>query len=368
MKLLERVADVGARLHLSPLTVECYQRWIEQFLAFCATPVAPPIQQTAQRAEEWDISQGLLLEEPPPQSQPATARGIWRHPRELGADEVGRFLTHLAVGRRLSASSQNQATNAIVFLYKRVLADELPENHLGRFAAERSKRPRHVPTVLSESEVRLVIDHMPQDSVRTLMVRLLYGTGLRVMEACTLRLRDIDFDRRQIIVRSGKGGKDRIVMLPASLHGPLAEQVRRVRHRHQRDLAKGGGYVPLPDVLGNKVPYAETDWRWQFLFPSQILRRDDQGRGTRWHADSGVLDRFIRQAVKEAGVAKRVSAHTLRHSFATHLLEAGYDVRQVQTLLGHANLKTTMLYTHVMNKPAVSVTSPLDRLHVEGAT
>jgi integron integrase len=374
MKLLDRLAEVAVRLHLSPLTVECYQRWVSEFLAFCATPaqlVFPP----APAVDEIDIAAGLLLDEPlEPVARegsaaepiapepPRTCRRVWRHPRELGAEEVGRFLTHLAVDRRLSASSQNQATNAIVFLYKQVLADELPESHLGRFVAQRSKRPKRVPTVLSESEVRTLIEHMPAESVRTLMVRLLYGTGLRVMEACTLRLRDIDFDRQQIVVRSGKGDKDRIVMLPASLRGASAEQSRRVRHRHSRDLAKGGGYVPLPAVLMNKAPYAETDWRWQFLFPSQILRRDEQGRGTRWHADTGVLDRFIRRAVSEAGISKRVSCHTFRHSFATHLLEAGYDVRQVQTLLGHADLKTTMLYTHVMNRPAVAVVSPLDRV------
>ena len=304
-----------------------------------------------------NIVAGLLLDEPaaPP------PRRVWRHPRDLGAAEVGAFLTYLAVERRLSASTQNQATNAIVFLYKHVLA-ELPENHLGRFVAERSKRPKRVPTVLSDSEVRRVIEEMPPRSVRKLMVRLLYKTGLRVTEACTLRLRDVDFDREQIVVRSGKGDKDRIVMLPVSLRGDLLEQMRQVRHRHPRDLAKGCGHVPLPPVLEIKVPYAQTDWRWQYLFPSVVMRRDEQGRGVRWHADTGVLDRFIRDAARKAGVAKRVSPHTFRHSFATHLLEAGYDIRQVQSLLGHANLQTTMIYTHVMNRPAVSVASPLDRL------
>ena len=377
MKLLDRVEAVGKRRRLSPLTIECYQRWIKAFLRYCAEPgehggpASPATGECGSGAD--DLAAGLLLDEAeaePLSSAAAAASSAvvatgggrrWRHPRELGAAQVGAFLTHLAVDRRLSASSQNQATNAIVFLYKQVLADELPADHLGRFVAERSKRPARVPTVLSQNEVVQVIEQMPQGP-RRLMVQTLYGTGLRVMELCTLRLRDLDFDRGQILVRGGKGDKDRTVMMPASLRGPLAEQARAVRHRHQLDLAKGGGFVPLPDPLENKAPHAEADWRWQFVFPGASMRRDEAGRGVRWHADPGVLDRFIRRATVAAGVGKRVTCHTFRHSFATHLLEAGYDVRQVQTLLGHAALKTTMLYTHVMNKPAVMVISPLDRL------
>jgi integron integrase len=283
-------------------------------------------------------------------------------------------LTYLANDRKVAASTQNQACNAIVFLYRRVLVDELPADHLGRFVAQRAKRGSRVPTVLSEGEVRQLIAVMPADSVRTLMVKLLYGTGMRLGELCTLRLRDLDFDRSQIIVRSGKGDKDRLVMMPAALRGELAEQARRIRELHRRDLARGAGYAPVPDVLLNKVPYAADDWRWQFLFPSVVLREEtvervradgtvaSEQRRVRHHAAAGVLDRFIGQAVKDAGISKRVSAHTFRHSFATHLLEAGYDVRQVQTLLGHERLETTMLYTHVMNKPAIAVVSPLDRV------
>jgi integron integrase len=276
-------------------------------------------------------------------------------------------LTHLARDRRLAASTQNQACNAIVFLYRHVLEGELPPDHLGRFVAERSKRPKRVPTVLSENEVRRVIDELPAGSPRTVMVRLLYGTGLRVMECCTLRVRDLDFDRGQVIVRGGKGDQDRIVMLPGSLRGTLVEHLRQVRRRYDRDLAKGGGFVPLPPVLEHKVlqhavPYAEGDWRWQFVFPSLTMARDENGRGTRWHCSPGVLDRFIRAGATAAGMTKRVTCHTFRHSFATHLLEAGYDIRQVQTLLGHKDLRTTQLYTHVMNRPSVAVTSPLDRL------
>ncbi|HEY1686378.1 MAG TPA: integron integrase [Tepidisphaeraceae bacterium] len=324
MKLMQCVAQVAARKHLSPHTVACYQRWIRQFLVFCRV------------------------------------QGRWRTPPELTAADVERFLTSLAIDRRLSASSQNQATNAIVFLYTQVLVDELPADHLGRFAAERSRRPTRLPTVLSTDEVRRIFEELPAGSMRTLMVQVMYGAGLRVMECCTLRLRDLDFDRAQIIVRAGKGDHDRVVMMPQALRVALVEQVRRVRHLHQRDLTRGGGYVPLPPALENKAPYAESDWRWQFLFPSVTLRRNESGRGFRWHAHPGVVDNAVKTASRRAQIAKRVTCHTFRHSFATHLLEAGYDVRQVQILLGHKSLETTMLYTHVMNKPAIAVRSPMD--------
>ena len=328
MVLIQRIEAVGRRRRLADSTIECYQMWARQFLRFCRIG------------------------------------GRWRHPKELGAGDVERFLTDLAARRRLSASSQNQATNAIVFLFKQVLADELTEDHLGRFSAERSKRPPRVPTVLSAGEVQRLIAAMTPGESRQTMVRLLYGTGLRAGECCQLRVRDVDFDREQIVVRGGKGDKDRLVMLPASLRGPLADQVRRVRHLHGQDTAAGGGYVPLPPTLQHKVPSAERDWRWQFVFPSVTLRREADGRGYRWNADKGVLDRAIRLAATAAGLSKRVTCHTLRHSFATHLLEHGYDIRQVQTLLGHEKLETTMLYTHVANRPAVAVASPLDRLAV----
>jgi integron integrase len=329
MKLIERLCDVAKRLHLAAATIECYSRWVSEFLRF---------------------HRGVA--------------GEWVHPRRLGAKEVETFLTHLARDRRLSASSQNQAVNAIVFLYKQVLADELPGDHLGKFAAERARRPERVPTVLSTDEVQRIIEAVKEGSMHRLMIQVLYGTGTRVNECCTLRLRDIDFDRTQIIVRSGKFNKDRIVMLPGSLQAALAAQCRKVREQHQRDLSKGAGGVPLPNELANKAPYARDDWRWQFVFPSMSVARDENGKGYRWHAHPGVLGRTIRSAARRAGLSKRVSPHTFRHSFATHLLEAGYDVRQVQTLLGHERLETTMIYTHVMNKPAVAVTSPLDRLPI----
>jgi integron integrase len=254
-----------------------------------------------------------------------------------------------------------------VFLYKHVLADELGGDHLGRFAAERARRPVRVPTVLSPAEVRAVLEALAAGSVHRLMVELLYGAGLRLAECCSLRVRDIDFDRAQIVVRGGKGDKDRVVMLPARSAAALAEQVRRVRHRHDRDVRRGGGHVPLPDPLANKVPYAETDWRWQYVFPSAVMRRDGDGRGFRWHADPSRLDRAIRRASRDARLPKRVTAHTFRHSFATHLPEQGWHVRQVQALLGHRKLETTMVYTHLACRPAAAVTSPLDRLTAAAA-
>jgi integron integrase len=326
MALLDRIGEVGSRRRLARSTVECYQSWVKDFLRYCRSD------------------------------------GRWRPPHELGAAEVERYLSHLASDRRVSASTQNQALCAVVFLYRHVLADELGPDHLGRFEAERARRPKRVPTVLSTTEVERLLAAFAPGSPARLMVELLYGTGLRLMECCSLRIRDLDFDRAQIIVRGGKGDKDRVVMLPSRCAGILAEQVRRVRDRHARDVKRGGGFVPLPDPLRKKCPYAEQDWRWQYVFPSSVLRRDASGRGFRRHTDPSHLDRAIRDATRRAQLGKRVTAHTLRHSFATHLLEQGWGVRQVQTLLGHANLNTTMIYTHLTNAPAAAVTSPLDRL------
>ncbi len=372
MKLLEQVRDVGLRRHLSPLTIECYQRWAYDFLRYCADRGAGEAGEAAAAAAEAEADPDDPYDIPLIEGGAGVGgRRVWRHPRELSAADVGAFLTHLARDRELSGSSQNQATNAINFLYKHVLADELPADHLGRFAGERSKRPRRAVTVLSPDEVRRVIDEVPgvtggaatpAGAARAVMVRLLYGTGMRVTECCTVRVRDVDFDRGQVIVRGGKGDQDRTVMLPASLRGALVAHLRERRRRHTADLAKGGGFVPLPPAVAHKVPYAEDDWRWQFVFASATMVRDGAGRGVRHHANQGVLDRTIREAAARAGVTKRVTCHTFRHSFATHLLEAGYDVRQVQTLLGHKDLRTTQLYLHVVNRPAVAVASPLDRL------
>ncbi len=327
MKLLERVVEVARVRRLSANTIDVYSAWIRGFLTFCRDPAGP-----------------------------------WRHPAELGTEDVERFLNDLVIRRRLSASSQNQALNALVFLYRHVLENAIPRDHLGKFELLRSRRVRRVPTVLSSAEVARVIERVPERRNHRLLVRLLYGTGLRVSEGCTLRIRDIDLQRAQIIVRAGKGDKDRIVMLPVALQGELVDQMGRIEAAWRADVARGGGYSPVPDALANRRPTAARELPFQFLFPSAVLRYDADGLGRRWHADPSALDRTIGRAARAAGVCKRVTCHTFRHSFATHLLEAGYDVRQVQTLLGHSSLKTTMIYTHVTSRPAIAVTSPLDRL------
>ena len=266
--------------------------------------------------------------------------------------------------RRLSASAQNQALCALVFLYEHVLEDVIAPDHLGKFLLERSRRPVRVPTVLSADEVARVVAAVPAEHICRLPLELMYGTGMRVSEVCTLRVRDVDFGRGQVIVRAAKGDKDRVVMLPACLHDRLHAQVDAVTERWRQDVTRGGGHAPVPDALRHKRPTAARELPWQFVFPSGLLRRDADGRGARWHLHPASLDRAVLSAARRAGVNKRVTCHTFRHSFATHLLEAGYDIRQVQTLLGHANLKTTMIYTHVMNRPGICVTSPLDRLTV----
>jgi len=327
MKVLDQFVVVAQRRRLSEHTIDAYLTWARQFLTFSAG-----------------------------------RRGAWTHPAELGTPDAEAFLNDLVVRRRLSASSQNQALCALAFLYRHVLEGVIPNEHLGKFLLERSRRVARVPTVLSVEEVRRVIEAISPGRIYRLMAELLYGTGMRVSEVCTLRVRDIDLGRAQIIVRAAKGDKDRVVMLPLSLHERLGRQVELVKRRWRADVARGGGYAPVPDALEHKRPRAGHELPFQFLFPSMVMRRDAAGYGRRWHADSSVLDRVVDEAARRAGIGKRVTCHTFRHSFATHVLEAGYDVRQVQSLLGHANLKTTMIYTHVMNKPAVAVSSPLDRL------
>ena len=280
-----------------------------------------------------------------------------RHPRELGAAEVEAFLTHLAVAGNVAAATQNQAKSALLFLYREVLETELPwlDN------VERARAPKRLPVVLTREEVQGVLGRLT--GTHWLIASLLYGAGLRIMEALRLRVKDVDFTRKEILVRDGKGFKDRVTMLPAALAAPLAEHLERVKALHGRDLAAGRGAVYLPYALERKYPGAARDWAWQYVFPSANLSADPRtGIERRHHLQDQAVQRAMRQAVRDAGVNKPATPHTLRHSFATHLLEGGYDIRTVQELLGHADVSTTMIYTHVLNKGGRGVTSPLDRV------
>jgi len=280
-----------------------------------------------------------------------------RHPREMGAEEVQAFLSYLAVTGNVAASTQNQAKSALLFLYKEVLGIELP--WLDKIEA--AKTSRRLPVVLTHSEVALVL--LKMEGTTGLVAHLLYGTGMRIMEGLRLRVKDVDFGRGEILVRDGKGAKDRVTMLPASLVPALREQLARVRELHRQDLAAGYGEVYLPYALDRKYPAAGREWMWQYVFPSAKLAVDPRsGVVRRHHVLDQAVQRAIRQAVRDAGIAKPATPHTLRHSFATHLLESGYDIRTVQELLGHSDVSTTMIYTHVLNRGGRGVASPLDRL------
>ncbi len=279
-----------------------------------------------------------------------------RHPREMGGTDVERFLSHLATEGHVAASTQNQALAALLFLYREVLRIELPwmENVV------RAKRSQHVPTVLSREEVQRLLANM--EGRRWLLASLLYGTGMRLMECLRLRVKDVDFARNEITVRDGKGGKDRRTVLPKSLVEPLQREVERARMLHAADLAAGFGAVELPHALARKYPNAPRDFGWQYVFPS-VQRSIDPRDGVerRHHFDDAILARALKQARSRADILKPLSAHTLRHSFATHMLESGYDIRTVQELLGHKDVATTQIYTHVLNRGAGGVLSPLDR-------
>ncbi|MHC4208425.1 MAG: integron integrase [Planctomycetota bacterium] len=318
MKLLDEVQRTIRVRHYSRDTEKTYLHWIERFVRFHA------------------------------------GDGTWRHPQDLGAADVEAFLTDLAVRHKVAASTQNQALNAIIFLYRHVLAQEL-----GNIDAVRAKRPRRMPVVLSRAEVVALFEQMHGPS--RLMAQLMYGSGLRVSECCRLRVKDVDLDRMQITVRQGKGDKDRIVMLPQAIRSALAEHLAWRTKLHERDLQRGSGWVELPGAFARKEPRAATSLAWQFLFPSRrVCRRSGDGQYTRYHTHPSAIQRAVKEAAAAAGIAKRVTCHTLRHSFATHLLEAGYDVRTVQKLLGHRKLETTMIYTHVMETGPAGVCSPLD--------
>jgi integron integrase len=280
-----------------------------------------------------------------------------RHPAEMGEAEINAFLTHLAVDGKVSSSTQNQALSAILFLYRHIIGREVGQ--IGDVI--RARRPRHLPVVMSREEVKTVISYLYGE--KKIIATLLYGAGLRLMECLRLRVTDIDFEKNQITVRSGKGDKDRVTMLPQSVKPMLVEHLRRVKHVHEKDLVDGWGSVELPEALDRKYPGAPRAWEWQWVFPQERRWRNmDTIQEGRHHIDESLVQRAVKEAVTRAGLSKRASCHTFRHSFATHLLESGYDIRTVQELLGHRDLKTTMIYTHVLNRGPAGIRSPLDNL------
>lgn len=316
-RLLDQVRDKIRLKHYSIRTEQAYTDWIKRFILF------------------FDK----------------------RHPRDMGAREVEQFLTHLAVNGKVAASTQNQAKAALLFLYKEVLGIELPwlEN------VQQAKAPKRLPVVLNRDEIQAILSRL--NGTQHLIASLLYGTGMRIMECLRLRVQDVDFKRREILIRDGKGFKDRVTMLPQALLPPLQMHLGKVKELHDLDLAQGHGAVYLPYALERKYPNAAREWIWQYVFPAGKLSTDPRsGAIRRHHIHEQSIQRAVKQAARDANLSKPASPHTFRHSFATHLLESGYDIRTVQELLGHADVSTTMIYTHVLNKGGKGVTSPLDVL------
>jgi len=278
-----------------------------------------------------------------------------RHPEDMGAPEIVAFLTDLAVERNVAAATQNLARSALLFLYREILVIGLPWLE----GVQHAKRPSRLPVVLTRDEVRRVLDRF--DGTHRLIGALLYGAGLRIMEGVRLRVKDVDFERREIVVRDGKGAKDRVTMLPRNALVRLRVHLREVRTLHERDLAEGFGAVYLPAALERKWRNAAREWGWQYVFPASTRSTDPRsGAVRRHHLSDQAFQRAMRQAVRDAGIVKPATPHSLRHSFATHLLESGYDIRTVQELLGHSDVSTTMIYTHVLNRGGRAVVSPLD--------
>ncbi len=316
-RLYDGVVEMLRTRHYSRRTEEAYVHWIRRFLLFHG------------RA----------------------------HPRQLAEGDVNRFLTHLAVQKNVAASTQNQALAALLFLYEQVLKQPLDRIE----GVVRGRKPKRLPAVLTRDEVEAVLAHL--HGAPRLVCTLLYGSGLRLLEGLQLRVKDLDFCRGEITIRSGKGQKDRMTMLPQVLHQPLQDHLRQVREQHDGDLKAGLGRAPLPDALVRKFPNADREWAWQWVFPASSHYLDRRtGLRHRHHLHESVVQRAVHEAVRRAGIAKHATSHTFRHSFATHLLEDGYDIRTVQELLGHKDVKTTMVYTHVLNRGGLGVHSPLDRL------
>jgi len=314
-KLLDQVRDKIRLKHYSLRTEQTYVDWIKRFVLFHHK----------------------------------------RHPAEMGAAEVEAFLTHLAVAGKVAASTQNQAKAAVLFLYSQVLNQELP--WLGN--VEQAKVSKRLPVVLTVNETRALLDRLK--GIHRLQANLLYGTGMRLMEVMRLRVKDIDFERKEILIRDGKGAKDRVTMLPVTLADLLQRHLQTVKALHDDDLQAGYGNVYLPNALERKYPNASREWAWQYVFPATQVSVDPRsGITRRHHLDEKGLQRAMKQAVRDSGLVKPATPHTLRHSFATHLLDSGYDIRTVQELLGHADVSTTMIYTHVLNKGGRGVRSPLD--------
>ncbi|MBI2502300.1 MAG: integron integrase [Candidatus Latescibacteria bacterium] len=314
-KLLDQVREVIQLKHYSRKTEKSYVGWIKRFILFHGK----------------------------------------RHPREMGKAEIEAYLTYLAQDRKVATATQNQAFNAILFLYRNVLQVELD----GAIDAVRARRPARLPTVLTRGEVHVVLDAV--SGPQQLVVQLLYGCGLRLMEGLRLRVKDIDFGLNQLVIRDAKGMKDRVTMLPELLRGSLQKQLLRTCLLHEKDLARGYGRVVLPYALGRKYPGADREWGWQYVFPATRLYQErETGIVRRHHLHESGVQKALRLATRIAGIAKPVHCHTFRHSFATHLLEAGYDIRTVQELLGHNDVSTTMIYTHVLNRGGLAVRSPLD--------
>ncbi len=317
--LLDQVRDVLRVRHYAQATEDAYLNWIRRFIRFHER----------------------------------------RHPLEMAEEQIEGFLTYLAVECEVAASTQNQALHALLFLYQQVLQVEL-----ARLDAVRARRPEYLPSMLSFDEVRRVLERVTgAGGLYPVMAKLLYGTGLRVMECCRLRVQEVDLAREQLFVRGGKWHKDRVVMLPKALRPALAQQLQRRREIHERDLARGLGWISLPFALDRKYPKAPWELGWQFVFASPCISTDPRsGSRGRFHLQAGGLSRAVTRAVREAGLTKRCSPHVFRHSFATHLLELGHDLRTVQELLGHKDVNTTMIYTHVMQQGVAGVASPLDLL------